>query len=657
MTTFAYKIPKMRKITCALLLLCGFLAHSQIVINELDCDTPSTDDKEFVELRSETPNFPLDNYVLVFFNGNPDSNKSYFAVDLDGYTTDINGIFVIGSSLVSPVPDKIISDNIIQNGPDAVALYLGNASDFPMDTLATTDNLVDALAYGTSDPDATALMNLLGLTNQIDENLSGQVTQHSIQRKPDGTYEVKSPTPGANNDGSGFIYNGVRIDASTLETTEGATIEITFTTLNELTEDLSFSFTLSNNGFDNNDFTGSTAVVIPAGSQSVVRQIAIVDDESDEGDELAVVRFGALPFGYNRVNDNIGIRVIDNDFYALPFGTPLAPTYGLVSSTAPEGYYDSLNGKSGIQLFQAIQDIIANPQVVRSHTYGDAELILRQADQNPLNSNEVWLMYVESPRAKYKFQSTSSSVGSWNREHIFPQSRGGFANATSSTADGIDIFLPTNANDIAAGHSDAHHIRAEDGPENSSRSNRDYGTDYNGPAGNQGSWKGDVARSLFYMAVRYNGLSLVNGNPPDSTLGQMADLASLLQWNVMDPADDFEMNRNNIVYTWQYNRNPFIDYPQLADYLWGNMVGEEWQAPLSASQHSLDAIVLYPQPAGSQFTVSNFEGDIEIFSLSGMLLKRLNVANQPVHHGLPSGIYVAKLTTGSKSAVKKLVIR
>lgn len=647
----------MRKITCALLLLCGFFAQSQIVINELDCDTPSTDDKEFVELRSETPNFSLDGYVLVFFNGNPDSNKSYFAVDLDGYTTDINGIFVIGSSLVSPVPDKIISDNVIQNGPDAVALYLGNASDFPMDTLATTNNLVDALAYGTSDPDATALMNLLGLTNQIDENLSGQVTQHSIQRKPDGTYEVKNPTPGANNDGSGFIYNGVRIDASTLETTEGATIEITFTALNELTEELAFSFTLSNDGFGSGDFTGSISVVIPAGSQSVVRQIEIVDDELDEGDELAVIRFGVLPFGYNRVNDNIGIRVIDNDFYTLPFGTPLAPTYGMVSSTAPEGYYDSLNGKSGTELFQAIQDIIANPQVVRSHTYGDAELILRQADQNPLNSNEVWLMYVESPRAKYKFQSTSSSVGSWNREHIFPQSRGGFANATSSTADGIDIYLPTNANDIAAGHSDAHHIRAEDGPENSSRSNRDYGTDYNGPVGNQGSWKGDVARSLFYMAVRYNGLSLVNGNPPDSTPGQMADLASLLVWNTTDPADDFEMNRNNIVYTWQYNRNPFIDYPQLADYLWGSLVGQEWQAPLSTGQHSRDSIVLYPQPADSQFTVSNFEGEVEIFSLSGMLLKRLNISNHPVDHELPSGIYVAKFISGSQSTVKKLIIR
>src|SRR5690606_14149978 len=136
---------------------------------------------------------------------------------------------------------------------------------------------------------------------------------------------------------------------------------------------------------------------------------------------------------------------------------------------------------------------------------------------------EVWLMYVEQPRAKYKFQTVASSTGLWNREHIYPQSRGGFTDGTSSTPDGIAIWQQTNSNDILAGHSDGHHIRAEDGPENSSRNNRDFGADYSGPAGSQGSWNGDVARSLFYMAVRYNGLNLVNGNPPDSTIGELGD--------------------------------------------------------------------------------------------------------------------------------------
>ncbi|MPT34425.1 MAG: ribonuclease, partial [Flavobacterium sp.] len=328
----------------------------------------------------------------------------------------------------------------------------------------------------------------------------------------------------------------------------------------------SFNFTLNNGSFTNADFTGNTTVFIPAGSNSFTTTIQLVDDTEDEGDEVLRIKFGTLPAGYVRMNDFIEIRVIDNDYTTSTWGTPLNPTYGVVASTAPAGYYSSLEGLSGAALKQGIQNIIANPVVVRAHNYGDIVDILKKADQNPLNSNQVWMMYVEAPRAKLDFQTGSSNVGTWNREHIYPQSRGGFSNGTSSTPDGINVWLPTNADDINAAHADAHHLRAEDGPENSSRNNRDYGgTDYNGPVGNQGSWKGDVARALFYMAIRYNALDLVNGNPPDTTVGQLGDLASLLTWNHSDPSDDFEMNRNNYIYTWQMNRNPFIDHPNLAD--------------------------------------------------------------------------------------------
>ena len=233
---------------------------------------------------------------------------------------------------------------------------------------------------------------------------------------------------------------------------------------------------------------------------------------------------------------------------------------------------------------QAVQNIIANPAVVHAHNYGDIIDILKTADQNPKNSNEVWLMYVEKPRSKLEFQDTGINTGKWNREHIYPQSRGGYTDGTSSIPDGINIWLPTNANDILAGHGDAHHIRAEDGAENSLRSNNDYGlTGYNGPSGTMGSWKGDVARSVFYMAVRYNALSVVNGDIADTTVGQLGDLASLLTWNTLDPSDDFEMNRNNYIYTWQVNRNPFIDYPDLANYIWGSKVGQTWHSNLSTN--------------------------------------------------------------------------
>lgn len=654
--------PMTNKIILFLLFLTSFTVHSQIVINELDCDTPSTDDKEFIELKSATPFVSLNGYVLVLFNGTGSLvNKCYYVIDLDGFSTDINGIFVLGNNLVSPVPDKFLPDSIFQNGPDGVGLYVGNSSDWPINTDATTTNLVSAMVYGTNDPDATSLMALLGVTLQHNESAGiGGSTVNSIQRKNDGTYESKTPTPSANNDGSGFIYNGITIVTNVSNKNEGNNFTITFNTQTAVTSNLTFQFTLNNSSFNTADFTGITTVFIPTGSNTFTTTITLVDDILDEGDEVLKIKFGVLPQAYNRRNDNIEIRVVDNDFVTLPFGTPLNPTFGNVTSASPNGYYSSLEGLSGVALKQALQNIIANPNVVHAHNYGDIIGILKKADQNPLNSNQVWLMYVEQPRAKLDYQTTSSNVGKWNREHIYAQSRGGFSDATEDTPDGINVWAPTNANDLIAAHADAHHIRAEDGQENSSRSNRDYGLDYNGPTGNQGSWRGDVARSLFYMAVRYNALSVVNGNPPDTTVGQIGDLATLLNWNTSDPSDDFEMNRNNFIYTWQVNRNPFIDYPSLANYIFGANFGQPWFSTLATSSNTYTNVVLYPNPAKDFITISGVKEscNVLIYNTLGLLVmdKKINETTK-IPLELSSGVYIVKIQSDKITETRKIIVK
>ena len=653
----------MKNIFTLLVILFTCVTYGQVVINELDSDTPSTDDKEFIELKSATPNFSLDGYVLVFFNGNATSttaNKSYYTIGLNGLTTDANGIILIGNSLVSPAPDKIFPDNIIQNGADGVGLYLGNASDFPDDTMATTTNLIDALMYDTSDADATALMTLLGVTTQYNENQNSLQTTQSVQRKTDGTYETKNPTPGLNNDGSGIVFNGISITVNTADKNEGGSFPITFTTQTNVTSDLTFNFTLNNSTFTTADFTGNTTVFIPSGSNSFTTNITLTDDVLDEGDEILKIKFGTIPSQYKRLNDNIEFRVIDNDFTVAPFGTPLNPTYGIVANTMPTGYYDSLEGLSGAALKQAIQNIIANPAVVHAHNYGDIIEILKTADQNPKNSNQVWLLYVEQSRSKLDFQDTGINTGKWNREHIYPQSRGGYTDGTNSTPDGINVWLPTNADDILAGHADAHHLRAEDGAENSLRSNKDYGlTGYNGPTGTLGSWKGDVARSVFYMAVRYNGLSVVNGDIADTTVGQLGDLASLLTWNTLDPSDDFEMNRNNYIYTWQVNRNPFIDYPDLANYIWGAKAGQVWHSNLASNDFVNLKVTLYPNPAKKSINISglNEKATIEIYNSSGAkVLESKFTGETQLNIDFPSGIYYAKINSGDQTIVKKILV-
>ncbi len=649
------------------LFLCCFFSNAQIVINEIDPDTNSTDVKEFIELKSNVPNFALDGYVVVFYNAGSSSpysgTSSYYAIDLDGLVTDGNGIILLGNPQVTPSASLIIPQNTIQNGPDVVAVYLGNASDFPINSTAIATNLIDALAYsnsGTTSP--SSLMSILGETVCHNENVNGLASSQSIQRKADGSYEVKSPTPRANNDGSGIIYNGIAITYSSTSINEGQSFSITFTTDSPISSVLNLSMTLNSGSFNSNDFSGNLNASIPIGSNTVTSTIQILNDGNNEGDENMLISLATVPSDYVILNNNISVRVHDINFSVQPWGTPVRPTYGLCPRNVPSGYYSTLEGKSGATLRQAIQDIISNPNIVRVQNYGDAYNVLKDADQNPENSGQVWMIYDEQPISKIDYQTDNSIIGKWNREHIYCQSRLGIPSMFIPNAipDGINVWrLTTGSSDIEASHDDTHHLRAVGGQENSTRNNRNYGVDYNGPSGNIGSWRGDVARAIFFMAIRYNTLNVVNGDPASSPTGQIGDLATLLSWNTLDPADDFEMNRNNVIFNWQMNRNPFIDYPALVNYVFGNLTNNTWNAALSSADFIQKSPSLYPNPAKNQITILGLDqlSNLEIYTLSGVKVNSAMVSNEmSIDVNLPSGIYLVKITSDTISTTKKLII-
>ncbi len=642
----------------SLVLLITQLAFSQVVINEIDCDTPGSDTGEFIELKSDTPNFTLDGYVLVLFNGSTSGNdSSYFTLDLDGQTTDVNGLLLIGSNTVSPVPQLLIGANVIQNGADAVAIYQADGSDFPQGTQATTVDLVDAIVYDTGEADDTGLLTLLGLTTQISEG--GNNNTNSIQRnETNGSYYTGTPTPRELNDGSGIVLNGIAVNVANDQYTEGETFTIEFTTETPVTSNLDITYSLANGTFDAADYTGSTTVTIPTGQSTVSTNITLVDDTLDEGDEeLIIDLIDNFSVEYIILNDEVLIRAVDDDFTIAPFGTPVSPTYGVVASTAPNGYYDTMDGLADTNLRDAMQAIIADPATVRAQTYADVYDMLREADQNPANSNQVWLVYTEQGRAKLDQQSGSNSVGTWNREHTFPRSLAGYNSIEADDiADGKDVFWATKADSLRHGNSDGHGLRASDGPENSSRGNQHYGQ-YTGPTGTAGSFRGDVARGVFFLAVRYNGLSIENGFP--SVEGQLGDLATLLQWHRNDPPDDFEMNRNNVVYTWQFNRNPFIDHPELVEHLWGNQIGVAWSQPLSNEEFTTDTIKLYPNPASNHINIVGIreEATFEIVSLDGRKLLSTSISGiTKINLNLTSGMYLARIKSQGKLITKKIVI-
>jgi DNA/RNA endonuclease G (NUC1) len=182
---------------------------TNVIINEVDADTPGVDSAEFVELTDGgIGNTPLDGLVVVFYNGSND--QSYAAFDLDGFHTNANGYFTLGNPGVAGV-DLVFSpgaSGLLQNGADAVALFAGNATDFPNGTAVTTTNLVDAVVYDTDDADDPGLLALLNPGQpQVNENGGGSGDTQSSQRCPDAsggprntsTYSQGTPTPGAAN--------------------------------------------------------------------------------------------------------------------------------------------------------------------------------------------------------------------------------------------------------------------------------------------------------------------------------------------------------------------------------------------------------------------------------------------------------------------------
>ena len=189
---------------------CGALAS--MVINELNADNPGgPDSEEFIELYGPA-NASLNGLVVVFLGGT--TGTIYDAIDLDGYTTDANGFFVLGNAATTNV-DYIFPDAHLQNGPDGIAIFAANASDYPINSIVGPNNLIDAMIYQTDDVPAENLIMNLGLDllsppyedfNETAQPLGGiDLTQ---SRFPDGgptltssNIQLQPLTPGTFNNG------------------------------------------------------------------------------------------------------------------------------------------------------------------------------------------------------------------------------------------------------------------------------------------------------------------------------------------------------------------------------------------------------------------------------------------------------------------------
>ncbi|MEV0091690.1 endonuclease [Streptomyces sp. NPDC050738] len=235
--------------------------------------------------------------------------------------------------------------------------------------------------------------------------------------------------------------------------------------------------------------------------------------------------------------------------------TAAAPTATAAVTTYDDTYYANAIGKTGSSLKTALHTIISSQTKISYDAVWNA---LKVTDQDPKNSSNVILLYSGISRAK---TLNGGNSGNWNREHVWAKSHGDFGTATGP---GTDL----------------HHLRPEDVAVNGIRGNLDFDNGGSAVTNGGGSLvdsnsfeprdavKGDVARMILYMAVRYEGGDGFADLEPDDIVNNGSNpyigrLSVLKQWNDEDPPDAFEQNRNQVIYaTYQHNRNPFIDHPE-----------------------------------------------------------------------------------------------
>lgn len=308
----------------------------------------------------------------------------------------------------------------------------------------------------------------------------------------------------------------------------------------------------------------------------------------------------------------------------------------------PTGYYDGTAALNGYPLKTKLKEIITNGHDDQGYNNLWNAYKIGDLDKYYENDNTILDIYSEKPLTADAYTYTpginqcggstpSAEGGCYNREHLFPQ---GFFNEA----------FPMK--------SDYHHILPTDNVVNGKRSNYPFGkvgntvwvstngsklgtSNFPGYGGTAfepiDEFKGDVARSLLYFITRYED-QLPNfkindsNNPQDGSKNRGFEqwyINLLLLWHQMDPVSPKETARNNYAFTFQKNRNPFIDHPE-----WVNMI---WTSTLSANDVASfkKTISIYPNPVTNgelQISGDGLEGisTVQIYSIDGKLIQTVN---------------------------------
>jgi len=326
-------------------------------------------------------------------------------------------------------------------------------------------------------------------------------------------------------------------------------------------------------------------------------------------------------------------------------------------ATIPVGYYSNANGKTKAELKTALYNI------VKIHTqleYYASSAYFLTTDWNP--AGYIWDMYSNYQRPTWS---------GMNREHSLPKS------------------WWSSAPETTVAYSDLHNLYPSDATANSAKLNYGLGEvtgtpEYtngvikvgaNGFPGYTGTvfepddeYKGDFARDYMYVVTSYENYAnnwrstgtssmLLGGTYP---IFRPWAVELLLKWHRNDPVSDKEINRNNAVYGFQNNRNPFIDHPELAEYIWGKYKGQNWVEGATLPDDDI-AFVIQPNPVNNELTVKLNNPEQAIFyirSLSGITLKtgKFSAEGTLAIADLSNGMYILVVYSEAKRKVSKFVV-
>lgn len=351
------------------------------------------------------------------------------------------------------------------------------------------------------------------------------------------------------------------------------------------------------------------------------------------------------------------IRKTSIFIFCLPF--LLFATWA--SAEIPKGYYDLAIGKSEAQLKSSLYTIISTGYKQNSYAY--LYTIFEESDMT--EDGKVWDMYSTCTwfYGQKQCGNYKEICDCYNREHTIPQSW-------------FDKKSPMV--------SDAFHIYPVDGKVNGHRSNFPFGECASGKGWANGKgklgkssfpgysgtvyepddeYKGDMARTYFYFATRYeNIMKSIGGESFNNTTYPSFPAWTqnlFLKWHREDPVSEKEINRNEVVYKHQKNRNPFIDHPELVEYIWGTKTDKTWD--VNSSVDFPDYAVFFQFDVESKtikLNINHNDIDYSIFNIDGQQIKNgtVNPFEEISVNDISSGIYIISFNSNQIKTVRKFII-